>query len=452
MRKRTGDWRDLLSAYGLAVDTKKIFVGFVAVVMTVIVMYVAAVIYAWCDGMHMLPYDGATRDLVAVGRVQATGGLLTYFINGRGMAAVAAFLPLLNPFLGGHLVHFILSVLFYVGLAWVWSGSGGVISRLTALEYARGDLPTLAEAKEMVKAKRMSYFFAPLWPLIGIVLFSVMNALGGLVGSIPIIGRLLLIFPGMPMLIISTIIIVFLVVFSVLGFGMMMPSISVGGKDAFEGWSSSFSYILWGFGRVVCYTLLAGAIGFVAVLVANALVQLLIYAMYETVNIGFVRSLAWIKLEAIPGASSVGVLPYEWSESPFLCVTSGLLVPFFLALRALPVAFLFSYFFSANTVIFLLMRKHVDNVEIDDIYEEMEEEGEEELTPANEAGEGEEKAEQGAAEEAPEAEDRAEEEPKEGESEAEDEAEEPEEEAKEDGQKPAPKKKTTKKSTRKKRS
>jgi hypothetical protein len=37
--------------------------------------------------------------------------------------------------------------------------------------------------------------------------------------------------------------------------------------------------------------------------------------------------------------------------------------------RAMVAAYAFSYFFSANTIICLLMRKHVDRIEVEEIYE-----------------------------------------------------------------------------------
>ncbi len=361
MRKRTGDWRDVLSAYALAIDTKMICMGLLATVLSVVVMILAALLYRWCAGADMVP---AMVDTTPRAMMQ---GLMA----GQGLAVAAGFFPLLNPFAGGHIVHFILSLLFYAGMLWVFSGAGGVISRLAALRYARGDLPTLAEAQKMVREKRLSYFFAPLLPLAAIVAFTLLNLVGGLVASIPYVGRLLLIFPGFPLLMLTGMVMVFFVVFGVLGFGMMMPAISVGGKDAFEGWSSSFSYILWGFGRLVCYMVIALLIGMISFVFARGVVELLIYLIYQSVQLGFVSGTPWLTYDVTPVGIIIGP-----AGTGFVRVCSSILMVFIGVLRAIPLAYMIAYFFCAYTIIFLLMRKHVDNVDIDEIYEEeIEDEG-----------------------------------------------------------------------------
>lgn len=394
MSKRMGDWRDLLSVCRLAADPKKLYLGFAATVYTVVVMIVAGVVYHLLAGTVVLPLQPRMQGLITVGEPRV---LLGYFAHGRGFDLVGAFLPLLNPFATGQPVHFLLSVFFWAALLWVWSGTGGAIARLAALEYARDDLPTLAEAKAMVRSRRMSYFFAPLWPVLGIVVITFFCAVGGLVGSLPYVGPIALIV-GFPLLVLANAIIVFLAVFGVLAFGMMLPAISVGGKDAFEGWSTAFSYVSWGFGRLVCYRLIAGILGALAAVAAWALIELVIYCVFQTVSIGFCAGKPWI-IYQMSGPAGFG--PYlagvAAEQGTFISACSHVMVALFVVLRALSVAFVFAYFFAANTVIFLLMRKHVDNVAIDEVYEEEEEE-EAEIPAEPAAGEEEEGADEAAPE------------------------------------------------------
>jgi hypothetical protein len=373
MRKRTGDWRDLLSAYALALDAKKVFLGFIAVLVTVVVMAVAAAVYA--------PLGGGVE---SVADLEGTA-LLWRFSYGRGLEMLARFAPLLNPFAGG-LMHFVLSVLVYVALFAGWSGFAGGISRLAALEYARDDLPTLEDARTMVRPRRKSYFLAPLMPLAVIVLLTALNAVGGLVASIPYVGRVLLVFPGWPLLVATTVIITFLAVFGVLSFGLMMPAVSVEGKDAFESWSTAYSYVLWGLRRFICYTLIVGVIGLIAAVVAWALGELLIYLIHQSVNIGFVGGTDWIvhRVAADAQGARVELLP---AGEGFNLVMSTILVALMLIIRGLPAAYVFSYFFTAYTIVYFLVRKEQDNIEIDEIYEEgvPEEEGPEPMGLAEEA-------------------------------------------------------------------
>jgi hypothetical protein len=350
MSRRKGDWRDLLTTYALALKPNKIYVGYLAVLYTLFVLVVATFMASGEDGAL---------------------SLLANAWAGGGRAMLHDVLPLLNPFYDGTKAHFLLSILTYVALFFAWSGAGGMISRLTALEYARDDLPTLADAREMVRSRRAAYFMAPVWPLLFFVALAVLCLLGGLVASIPYAGRILLFFPGFPLLAITGILMVLLVLFGFLSFGLMAPAISVGGKDALDGWSTSYTYVLWGSGRYICYTALAGVIGLVSLRVVGVLTHLLVSVVIGGVNLGYVASGPWVNFAG--GHPNVDIIGPGGYYSVMQCVMGVLM----LAVLLLPYAYGVSFFFSANTVIFFLLRKHVDNIEIEEIYEESEEEGEE---------------------------------------------------------------------------
>jgi len=375
MSKRRGDWQDLLSTYALALKPNKIYVGYLAVLYTLFVMVIAVAAYG------VLAAAGLVSPPVAwVGSQGGVVRLLAYAWGEGGLAMVRAFSPLLNPFFDGTIAHFILSVLTYAALFLAWSGPGGIISRLTALEYARDDLPTLADAREMVKSRRMAYFLAPVWPLIFVVVLVFLNFLGGLVASIPYVGRILLVVPGFPLLVITSSLIVLLVLFGALSYGLMMPAVSVGGKDALDGWSTSYTYVLWGSGRYICYTALAGAIGVAGFVVATWLTQLLVAVLVGSVDLGYVLSSPWASLSTAVDLKT----PDPTGFSGFMSTIMGVLL---LGVRALPYAYFVAFFFSANTVIFFLLRKHVDNIDVEEIYEESEEEEAEgeEFQPETEA-------------------------------------------------------------------
>ena len=430
MRKRTGDWRDLLSAYDLALEGNKVYVGFVAVVMTVLVMAAAVFLYGLCVSAGL---DAATRELSGTSGFNALS-VFTLLVMGQGFEMLGTFLPLLNPIAAG-LGHFIFSLLLWGALFGVWSGAGGVISRLAVLEYARDDLPTLGDARQLVRSKRCSYMLALVWPLIVIAFCAVLNILGGLIASVPYVGPVVLVVPGYPLLVISTVAIVFVAVVSVLGFGIIMPAVSASGRGGLESWITACSYVLYGLRRFVCYTVVAGIIGVISAVVAWALGEVLIYTIYKTVQMGFVRDLAWLDYEV----SGAGIALYS-AGTGWHGFFSTLMVALLMIIRAVPAAYVFSYFFTANTVVFFLLRKEVDNVEIDEVYEE--EETEEEVEGLAEPA--------AAAPAEPEAEEKpAEEEP--AEEPEEEKAPEPEEEAPAEEKAPPKRRARRKKSTPRKR-
>ncbi len=407
MEKRTGDWRDLFRAPFLALDGKKLLLGLAGTVLTIVILALVARSYGIASKNQLISDMGN----LASGR-----NLLFYFMSGTGheLSALGHLLPLFNPLHGGFL-HFVLSVSLYVLLLGVWTFCGAVITRLSALRYGRDEWPALRDGLELAQAKRSAYFFAPVTPLLGVVLFAFINTIVGLIASIPAVGGFLSIFLIIPVLLPLALIVTFIIVLGVLSFGLMLPMVSIGGKDAFEGWSSAYSYVLWGLNRFICYTLLAGVIGATAVVAAWALSELFILTMVRTVGLGLVggKALVTYSLYASDGSLGPSVFPFGPSIFPFMewpvnfggvCrFISGLLIVIFaLGARALVVAYAFSYFFSANTIICLLLRKHVDRIEIDQIYEHKpEEEAAEEKPEEEEAPEPAEEKEEPQEEEAP---------------------------------------------------
>ena len=73
----------------------------------------------------------------------------------------------------------------------------------------------------------------------------------------------------------------------------------------------------------------------------------------------------------------------NWSES----VAAFLVCLFLLVVIGLLVSFVISFYFSANTIIYALMRNRVDNTALDDVYTPSEETKAEPATAATESGE-----------------------------------------------------------------
>jgi hypothetical protein len=409
MADRREDWRDLLSAYSLALKGNKIWTAFKALLFALLVMFVASFAYA------VFSEWGLVRDpapsVRALGRIwgaraggapYAEGSLVGLILSGRILPAFLGFAPLLNPFCGADLMHALLCLCTYVALFAVMSGPGGTICRLTALEYARDDFPTLADATAMVRGRRNDYFLALLFPLLFVLAPVAAMAVVGLIASLPALGGIWMLVVYPVSLLLGAIAWLFAVGW-LLSFGLITPAISVSGKDAFDGWSTSYAYVLWQFGRYLCYTVLAAVIGVVSLTVGAFLVNLLLYIVHQSVEVGFVSSKPWLAFSfgSEPGSLAVGgtlggsVLWFvdhafggSVTVSPgwFSSSIGNLLRIMAAAVKLVPFAYFVSYFFTANTLVFFLLRKHVDNIGVEDVYEEEEEEEEPEVEPAG--GEG----------------------------------------------------------------
>jgi hypothetical protein len=428
VRDVKGNWKDLLSAYSLALDCKKIYLGLVAVLLTLAVMTISSVLYYVAGGP-----DAGVR---ALGAFDSLSFLPMWVVCGHGLSAVGEFLPLLNP-LGGNYVHFFVSLFFWILWLWCIARYCGPITRLAALEYARDDIPSLREARALYQRKWRAYYFAPMAPLLAIGGLALLNLIAGLFARIPYVGGWLLL-PGYIFVIPFAIVLVFIAVFGLISFGLMFPAISIDGREAFDGWSRAYSYLLWGVNRFVGYVALAGALGIVAVLVAWGLGEASICGTVKSVRLGLGSRVRWVEyhrtykdeaglLQAIgavptrtvtrrqmvseraaggpeaaerlyypaqPGSGRYRVLKIGPSaprvRGPVLLpgmrgeprtglVLSGWIAYIaLLGIRGLVAGYAVAYFFSAFTIVYFLMRKHIDRVDVTDVYLDEEEEGEEE--------------------------------------------------------------------------
>ena len=398
MGTRKGDWRDLLHAYAQAVAFKKLWLGLIGVLATVLIVIVTAFVYdlaaqqgmvTKCDFGHLAEYGNRNNVVLALARGrtvteamredadyesgEAAGPEALELLPGipaprLGLGAFVEITPVLNPF-SGNGWHLLISVFFYLALIRVWTYSGGAISRLAALEYARDDIPTLREALDMVRSRWRAYLLTPVIPLVGVLLFVLANMLVGLVGSVPIRGCWLLI-PGYLGAAVMSLLATFLVVVGVLGFGLMMPVVSISGGEAFESWAAAYSYTLWGFGRLILYRALVWVIGIAAVILAALAAQVLLGILIGSVSMGMIGAEAGTLTtfgRAVTGEASYSVLLDADASAGNVAAAATLGLVTFLV-RALVLAYMASYYFTANTIITFLLRKQVDRVEVEEVY------------------------------------------------------------------------------------
>ena len=376
MATRQGDWRDLLGAYWRALSAKKLWLGFVGLLGTVLIFWVAAEIYAYVAFRDALGVGGVLYlQRIGLADCQTPRELFVavwarFFLGimrGRPDVVLAHVAPLFNP-LGSDLLHLLMSTVFYLALLRMWTFAGGVISRVTALEYGRDDLPTLRECTDMVRARRQAYFYTPVIPFIALAGCLIINFLVGLAGSVPHWGPWLLV-PGFAVAALTSVLAVFFLVLGLLSFGLMMPVVSMSGADAFECWSASYSYALWGFGRLVVYRLVVGVIGLVAVAAAALVAQLFLVVLTTSVGLAMMGRATGMEsyMKAIVGTDSTAVLAQGAPAWGVRAALAALSVVAFVA-RVLVLAYAASYYFTANTIIAFLLRKHVDRIDVDEVY------------------------------------------------------------------------------------
>ena len=268
-----------------------------------------------------------------------------------------------------HMIYF--AVFFAIKLA-VISIAGGALCRMAALQCARGEKPGLTDALRYSTKKFTSFFTTPLAP-IGIIIFiGLFIFLLGLVGNIPRVGELIM---GlcMPLALFAGALIAVVLIGTVAGFNLMFPAVAYDGSDCFDAISRSFSYIYAKPWHMGFYTAIAAVYGAICYTFVRFCVFLLLVATRWFLQLGvFTDSGTNVdKVTALwPQISFMNLLqlPSLAGASRLLLVAAVLVYLSSLVVVALVGAFVISFYFSANTIIYSLMRSKVDNTAIDDIY------------------------------------------------------------------------------------
>ncbi len=268
--------------------------------------------------------------------------------------------------------HYLYSIIFFAISLVVISVAGGSLCRIAALQFARGEKPGVREAMRFGTKRFISFFTAPLAP-VGIIIFiGLFIFFLGLIGNIPRVGELIMGIFIVLALIAGTLIAVVLIG-TVAGFNLMFPAIAYDGSDCFDAISRSFSYVYSKPWQMGFYTATAAVYGAICYTFVRFFAFLLLWVTHRSLQLGVwvenseqvnkLRAI-WPEPHFVDLYNSSGLSAANWSQS----VAVFLVYLFSLAVIGLVVSFIISFYFSANTIIYSLMRKRVDSTALEDIF------------------------------------------------------------------------------------
>jgi len=322
---------------------------------------------------------------------------------------------LLDPSAG-----FWIRVYLFLCILWmlaVWAFFGGVITRLAVVQLAGKDQVNFKDTLKFVASRYLSYLFSPLVPLafIGAVAFGCI--LFGILHAIPYLGDIVdLAWP----LILGAGVVMTILLVGLIGYPLMYTTLSSEGSDTFDALSRSYNYVYQSPWAYLWYSFVAVVYGAVLIFFVVFMSSLTVYLgkwgvsqapLTQTTNrvpdylfIYSPTSFGWRELltsgsdiaiqptlgvsdptatPAIantdafrpevagyryvnPDQAKVYVDSIRWNEYAAAGVVSLWVILLFL----LMLGFSYSYFWTASSMIYLLMRKKVDETEIDEIYTE----------------------------------------------------------------------------------
>lgn len=239
----------------------------------------------------------------------------------------------------------------------VWALFGGVITRRAVLQLGREENIGLGAAVRYAVAKWRSYVAAPLLPLLGVALCAVPVWLTGLLMNVDV-GVVL---AGLmwPVLLVFGVLMALLLMALVFGWPLMWPTISAEGTDSFDALSRSWSYVYHRPLHYLFYAAVAVALGALGWLLAAYFAEWVVYLPLWTVT--------WAT-----GNERIEQLFGLTGEAPGTLGLWGTnLIRFWIGcVRLLALGFVYSFFWSASSAIYLLLRRDDDGTDLDDVHVE----------------------------------------------------------------------------------
>ncbi len=253
---------------------------------------------------------------------------------------------------------------FFPGMA-IWTLLGGAMCRMTAVDATRRQRIPATQAIAYAGSKWISFYVSPLIPLTLIALLWLAMAIGGLLLKLPVlevIGAILF------FLALAGSLIVALILIGLVGASnLLYPAIAVEGTDAFDAISRAYSYVYKRPWHLIFYSLVSLVYGAVTYLFVGVAIYMCLAVTHHFVG-------TWVgqaHFQALMPLPQLGNLSYDvdWSRLGASGTIAAALIKLWASLLiAILGAYAVSYYFSANTWIYLLLRHAVDDTGFDDVH------------------------------------------------------------------------------------
>ncbi len=234
----------------------------------------------------------------------------------------------------------------------IWGYFGAMIARIVAVKLTQDEMLSFKSAGRFARQRCCSYMSAPLIPLLGIFGLGVPIALLGLLSNLDV-GVLV---AGIlwPLVICLGFMMAILILGLIFGWPLMFSTISTEGTDAFDAISRSYAYVFQRPFHYLFYILIATLLGGIGWVFVHGFISLLVHCTHW--------SLAW-------GLSSERFIELFHGDLQGVAGWGENLIRFWHGcLRTLTTAFAVGFLFSGMTAVYLLLRRHVDGVELDEVH------------------------------------------------------------------------------------
>lgn len=252
---------------------------------------------------------------------------------------------------------------------------GGTVCRHTAARMA-GEDPSIIASVRFAVRRFWLFIRAPLLPVGLILVLGILMIAISFIGAVPWVGPILL-----GIMFIVLLLGGFMIMLVVLGLAgglhLIYPCLAVEASDGFDSISRSFSYVYNSPWRVALYTIVALIYGVLTWLFLLLALYVILAVTHWCANLG----MGFFGLEhgAYSGVSVLNTIwpppqferligPINWWAMGWGELIAALFIYFWLFLLVtLLGAYVVGYYFSSSTIIYMLLRRHVDGEPLSDI-------------------------------------------------------------------------------------
>ncbi len=336
-------WPVLLRSVSIAVHPPRLMLGFA----TVICLAIVSGVFDLARGADS---SLAQTMFVAVeqGVLDYSNGIVTFqWISAVNSLVHAVYQIPLETFFD----HPWASALLILLLLPVWATGGGAISRMAAVDLAADLNMSIREALAFALPRVLSFTFSLALPLIFMLVIA---------GAIKFSGAVLLGLPGLDilgavlyaLLLFAGFVLVLLAIGFAAGQSLLVPAVATEGTDALDAVQRAYSYVLGRPGRLVIYASIVLLLGAVSYVIAE-------WAVAAVID--WTHALATSELR---DTRIDNLAPADADPS-----IAGRILLFWETLAALILpAFAVSYYFSASTALYLLLRRVNDEQDIREVW------------------------------------------------------------------------------------
>lgn len=258
--------------------------------------------------------------------------------------------------------HAAFLILYMTLVLILWGLLGGAISRHAAVEAGTDRLIPASTALAFAYQRWGWYVLAPLIAPMVIGAIALVMAMAGLLFWIPLVNI------GASLMFIAALgagfVMALLFIGWLAGVNLMYPALAVEGTDAFDAVSRSYSYVFARPWRFVSYTIVSLIYGAATYLFVGVFIYLTI-AMTQMAVCAWYPGLA----EMFP-APKFGQLIYTPVASQGSSQVAAMLIRIWVHLIiGVLGAYAISYYFSAYSIVYLLLRKYTDGTDMGEIHE-----------------------------------------------------------------------------------